>query len=151
MKEMATTPIKSIFVCTGCAEMAMTRPIVLAGLKYCGLCTEERQDELAIAVRERLRRGPLRWGRHYLSMTQHPVKAELVTADDVVANEIAARILGEKHVPMERGFFTLDIVCYCGNANHSHLNLFRSYGQFWQEFAAFCNWHYDQLIRLVKP
>jgi hypothetical protein len=102
-----------------------------------------------IKVRELLRKRALRWGRHYLSINQYPVQGELVTADDVEANELAARVLGQKCVPMERGFFTLDVICYC-NGNHSHVDLFRSYGQFWQAFSKFCNAHYDQLKPLVK-
>jgi hypothetical protein len=152
---LARKPVNSTFVCAGCIETNQdpfcdAPGMTLAGIQYCQVCAEERQDELAIQIRERLRKGPLHWGTHYLGVSVHPVKDELVTSDDMLANEIAAQVLGDRNIPAERGFFTLDIVCHCNNANNSSLHLYRSYGEFWQEFAKFCNQHHDQLKRLVN-
>ena len=154
---MATATNKqqsNTFECAGCLETGQlaTHPhpaIKLGGIRYCKLCAEERQDELAQAVSVRLKKGELRWGHHYLSVTRHPVRDESIQPDEVLAEEIAAWVVGKTGEPPARGFFTLDVVCYC-NGNHSHVDLFRSHKEFWQAFARFCNAHYDQLKPLVK-
>ena len=153
MATTTTTTIKTYpsFVCPGCAEMVDGEPgTTIDGIKCCSICVEQRQDELAIKVRERLRKGELRWGRHYLAVRVHPVRDELVQPEDVEADKIATAWLEGKYVPEERGFFILDVVCHCGNANHSHVDLFRSRAKFWEAFSEFVNKHYDQLKLAVK-
>nr|MDO8114938.1 hypothetical protein [Candidatus Sigynarchaeota archaeon] len=109
------------------------------------LQVEGHLDEFVLAVRERLKKGALRWGHHRLGVRAYPVDGELDQDPEAVADAV----LEGKPVP-RGGFYILDVTCTCcDNGVHFVTMLFRSYSKFWDAFSAFCMYHYSQLKNLV--